>query len=172
MDDRQNELLGRGTVQTVLAHRNHRGIPRDVAAREVLEKTKGGHFVLIARLNLHLGFALIDVSEHPINGVTRLVRTQQLVIRHPNHPLGRHARSGHRGKVVAGLVAVGRPRLLGRGEGVKGLVHPVTQHRFEGRLDLVVRKILEMIDLRLAVVLIEATGEQVDVAVVVNRANH
>jgi len=70
------------------------------------------------------------------------------------------------------LLAVGRAGLLGRGEGVEAVVGPVGEHGLERGHDLLVVEVLLVVELGLAVGVVVAAGEQVDVPVVVHRPDH
>jgi hypothetical protein len=171
VDDRQDVLLGGRAVEAVFAHRYDRRVPRHVGTRQVGEQVEGGHLVLEAGLGVDLGLRLVDVGEHAVDRMGG-VGAERLVARHADHALRRDPPAADGRGVAPGFVAPRGPRLLGRSEGIEPRVGPLVEHRHEGGEDVVVREVLEVVELGTAVGVVERAGEQVDVAVMVDRAEH
>ena len=70
------------------------------------------------------------------------------------------------------LRAEGRAGFLGRGERVEAFVGPVLQDRLEGRHDQRRLELLDVVDARLLEARVVGAGVQVDLAVVIARADH
>ena len=85
---------------------------------------------------------------------------------------GRSSRSGDGLGVVAALAAEGAAGLLRRGERIEAGVGPVVQDRLEGRHDLRRVELLGVVDASLAQDAIESARIEVDLAIVVARADH
>jgi hypothetical protein len=79
VDDRQDELLGGRAVEAVLADRHHRGVPGDVAAREVGEQVERRDLALVPGSASHEGLVLGHVGEHAVHREAHLVGADLLV---------------------------------------------------------------------------------------------
>ena len=168
MDDGQDVLLGRRTVEARLADRHDRGIPRHVRAGEIREEVEGHHLVLEAGLGAHLRLVLRHVAEVAVHRKPVVVGAQRLVAGCSDHPLGRHAVAGDRLLVAPVLRPECETRLRGARERIEAGVRPVVQDRLEHPLDERRRETLGVIDPGLAVVRVEPAGEEVHRAVVIH----
>src|SRR6266540_1431913 len=170
VDDRQDVLLGGGAEQAVFAGGDHRRVPGHVRARQVLEEVERAHLVLEAGLRAQLGLVLRHVLKLAVDREAVVVGAQALVVGHADHALGGDPVPGDRLAVVATLGTEGGAGLVRAGERVEAVVGPVVENRLEGLADHRRRQVLEVVQLRLAVAVVVAAGEEVDGAVVVDGA--
>ena len=134
-------------------------------------RLKRGDLALEAGLGLDLRLVLGDVGEHPVDRVAVLVGADLLVAR-ARRPCGPPAM---RRRVTASVfdAVLHAERLVGlggAGERVVAAVRPVVEHRLEGVAEHRRVEVLDVVELGLAVGVVVAAGEHVDVAVVVHGA--
>nr|ACD38714.1 hypothetical protein PACL_0069 [Pseudomonas aeruginosa] len=169
VEHRQDELLGGRAEQAGLAHRTDRRVPGHVRARQVLEQVEGVQLALEAFRGVQLRLVLGDIEELAIH---RQVVAQRRIARQSGHAPGGDAEALDGLGVVAALAAEGAAGLLRRGERIEAGVGPVVQDRLEGRHDLRRVELLGVVDASLAQDAIESARIEVDLSIVVARADH